>query len=109
VPSPLAITQFARIVGRSTLMERLALPPDAQLPDSLTDVQREGARALAAERAEDIAQALLDEAMASDDIQDAASADAYLDDRLRFLAALLPDGARDRIRTVFDSVAGRWG
>ena len=109
MPSPLAIAQFARLVGRTDLLAQIGLPLDAALPDALTDTQRERARALAAERVGQIAQALLEEAMALDDIQDRAAAVAYLDERISFFAAPLTDAARDGIRKRFHAVAGRWG
>lgn len=109
MPSPLAIAQFARIVGRADLLRQMGLPPDAPLPDRLTAEQRERARRLAQERAGPIAQALLEEAMTLDDIQDAAGAVAYLEERLTFFAALLSDDVRAAIREQFQAIVGRWG
>ncbi len=109
MPSPLVIRQFGRLVGTADLHAQLGQPADAPLPDALTDEQRERVRALARERAAQIGEALLGEAMALDDIQDAAGAIAYLEERLAFFSALIPDDARDRIRDAFRAVAGRWG
>jgi len=109
MPSPFAIAQLARIVGRADVLARLGLPADAPLPAALTDAQREATRALAAERAPQIAEALLVEATALDDIQDARAAVAYLDERLAFLAPLIPDDARDAIRARYLAVAAAWG
>ena len=108
MPSPLAIAQFARIVGRDDLLTQLGLPSGAALPDALTDAQRGRARLLAAERTDQIAGALLEEAMALDDIQDTAGAVAYLDERLAFFSTLLTDDARAAIRDRFIAVAGQW-
>ncbi len=109
MPSPLVIRQFGRIVGQDDLRAALGLPREASLPDTLTDEQRDGARALARERAAQIGEALLAEAMALDDIQDAAGATAYLEERLAFFSAVIPDDARAAIRDAFRAVAGRWG
>jgi hypothetical protein len=108
VPSPLAIAQFARIVGRDAFLERVGLPAGASLPESLTDDQRARAREMAVGCAAAIARALLDEAMASDDIQDAAAAAAYLEERLAFLAPLLTEDTRDRVRRRYLAVADTW-
>ena len=108
MPSPLVIAQFARIVGRDDLLAHLGLPTRAALPDALTDAQRERARLLAVARADQIAGALLEEAMALDDIQDTAGALAYLDERLAFFSALLTDDARAAVRDRFVAVAGQW-
>lgn len=108
MPSALAIAQFARIVGRTVFAARLGLPADAPLPEVLTDEQRGRARALAGECAGQVAQALLDEAMASDDIQDIAAATAYLEERLRFLGLLLDEETGARIRERFLAVARTW-
>lgn len=109
VPSPLVIQQFGRLVGQRDLLAQLGLPADGPLPDALTDAQRERARALARERAPHIGEALLAEAMALDDIQDAAGAITYLEERLAFFGAVIPDDARAAIRDAFRAVAGRWG
>ncbi len=109
MPSPLVIAQFARIVGRADLLTRLGLPLDAELPDTLDDGLRTRARALAEERAPQIARELLEEAAALDDIQDRAGALAYLDERLAFFAPLLSDGARHAIRKEFAAGVRDWG
>lgn len=109
MPSPLLLEQFARLVGRPELLRRLGLPPAAPLPIAMTEEQRAAACALAGERAEQIGRALLAEAMALDDIQDAAAARSYLDERLAALAALVPPDAGAAIRAEFGATAARWG
>jgi hypothetical protein len=54
-----------------------------------------------------LADALVDEAAASDDVIDRKSALVYLDDRLSFLGALLEEGQRGRLReALVERVAG---
>jgi hypothetical protein len=108
MPSPLAIAQLARMVGHADLLAALGLPEDAELPLALTDTQREAARLLASDRAEAIAEALADEVRANDDIQDAGAAEAYLRERLAFLAPLLPDETRARIRASVHEATSSW-
>lgn len=103
-----AIQQLARILGRDDFARQLGLPP-GQLPPSLTPEQATTARALTAARADDIARALLEEAVACDDVIDAASALAYLEDRLAFLAELLSEETRSRVRERYEDVARGWG
>ena len=108
MPSPLVIAQFARLVGRRDLLSCLGLPHDAPLPPLLTDDWQERARALAAKRSTQLAQALLEEAMALDDIQDRDAADRYLLERLEFFASLLDAGTRAAIERRFREVAAGW-
>ena len=108
MPSPLAIAQFARIVGRTDLLAQLGLPADAPVPASLTDEQRDRACLLATERTGMIAQALVEEAMANDNIQDATTAAAYLEERLTLFAPLLTDEARAAVRAEFLGATSRW-
>ena len=108
MPSPLAIVQFARIVGREDLLTCLGLPTDAPLPERLSDEQVSRARGLADERVPRIAEALLAEATALDDIQDAAGAMAYLEERLAFFAPLLTDAARAAVTEHCRAVADHW-
>ena len=105
---PEAPVQLARILGRDRLARRLGLPL-GQMPPSLTPEQLAALRSLAEEHSQDIARALLEEAAACDDVTDAASALAYLEDRLAFLADLLTEEARSRVREGFSAVAGGWG
>ena len=103
-----ALQQLARILGRDDFARRLGLP-SGQLPPALTPEQAATVHDLTAARADDIARALLEEAAACDDVIDAASAFAYLEDRLAFLAGLLSEESRSRVREGFASVARGWG
>ena len=107
--SPLALAQFARIVGHAAFCAGTGLPADAPVPLALTEVQQERVRALATGHATRIADAFLEEAAALDDIQDAGAAIDYLEERLAFFTSLLTDGARTLIRQRFLSVARQWG
>jgi hypothetical protein len=55
-----------------------------------------------------IVQGLLEEAVASDDVVDGASADAFLEDRLLFLGDLLTDVQRHAIRERYREASSRW-
>ena len=105
---PEALLQLARILGRDRLARRLGLSL-GQPPPSLTPQQTTALRSQAEEHSQDIARALLGEAAACDDVTDAASALAYLEDRLAFLADLRAEEARSRVREGFSAVARRWG
>jgi hypothetical protein len=108
VPSPLALAQFARMVGVGEFLAALGLPARADVPASLNDEQRAAARELAAAHVEAVAQALADEIRANDDIQDAASADVYLNERLALFAPLLTDDVRERIRRLVGEATASW-
>ena len=108
VPSPLALAQFARMVGVGAFLAAVGLPDGADVPASLNDEQRAAARRLAGTHAETVAHALADEIRANDDIQDAAAADQYLDERLALFAPLLTDDVRERIRALVREATASW-
>jgi len=82
IPPRERLLQLARLVGLEAFSERFG-PPQTAGPDA------DALRALIEERLDDIARRLVEEAAASDDIIDGASAQAYLDDRLHTLRDLL--------------------
>lgn len=85
------LTQLARLLGAA--VEGL-------------DVQR--LRTLLDERLDRLARGLLEEAVASDDVVDAASAEAYLEDRLAFFGDVLTEAQRGRVREAYMQAARRW-
>jgi hypothetical protein len=104
-PSPIQLAQLARLLG-------------AEEPDSALARQGRGEgegidvgrlRAFLGERLERLARGLLEEAVASDDVVDAASAEAYLEDRLAFFAELLSEDQRRRVRELYLGAVRRWG
>jgi len=94
-PSPIQLTQLARLLG------------DGELHGKGIDATR--LRALLGERLERLARGLLEEAVASDDVIDAASAEAYLDDRLAFFGGLLSEAQRRRVKELYSQAVDRWG
>jgi len=90
-PGPIQLAQLARLLGAA--VEGL-------------DVQR--LRALLDERLDRLARGLLEEAVASDDVVDAASAEAYLDDRLAFFGDILTEEQRRRVREAYMQAVRRW-
>jgi len=91
-PGPIQLAQLARLLGAAA--EGL-------------DVRR--LLALLDERLDRLARGLLEEAVASDDVVDAASAEAYLEDRLAFLGGLLSEEQRGQVREVYMEAVRRWG
>jgi hypothetical protein len=96
------------MVGAEDFLAGIGLPAGAEIPPSLNDEQRAAARGLAAAHVEAIAQALADEIRANDDIQDAGSANAYLEERLALFAPLLTDGVRQKIRRLVGEATALW-
>ena len=95
------LLQLARLLGGDAFTERLGSPRTAD-PDA-------GAlRSLVEERLEQVAQGLVEEAAASDDVIDVASATSYLEDRLRTLSELLTEDQAGRIRTLFQERTRQW-
>jgi hypothetical protein len=90
-PGPIQLAQLARLLG--VAVEGL-------------DARR--LRALLDERLERLARGLLEEAVASDDVVDAASAEAYLDDRLAFFGDILTEQQRGRVRATYTQAVRRW-
>jgi hypothetical protein len=101
--SPIQLAQLARLLGAEELDSVLA----RQGKGEGIDVGR--LRAFLGERLERLARGLLEEAVASDDVVDAASAETYLDDRLAFFGELLSEGQRRRVRELYLEAVRRWG
>ena len=102
-----ALGQLARIIGPQ-FRERLGVAEDAPFPDELAPELHEHALALTADHVQRLAEELAAEASASDDVQDAESAVAYLDDRLTFFGQLLTEETRQRVREGFASATQLW-
>ncbi len=95
------LLQLARLVGVKAFTERLGRPQTAE-PDD------EALRALIEERLDHIARRLVEEAAASDDVIDSASAAAYLEDRLRTLGDVITREQAERLRTAFAEATAGW-
>ena len=106
--NPEALLQLARILGRDELFDRLGSRGTGP-PAELSEAQLAAARSLAEERVEQLVRALLEEAAACDDVIDAASGLAYLEDRLAFLGELLSEETRARLRQGYGVVVRGWG
>lgn len=100
---PNLIPQLTRILGADAAGP-LGLAPGAEpTPSQLQQLRR-----LIGRRIEQFAAALLAEAAANDDVTDAASAFAYLEDRLAFFADVLTPDLAVAIRAAFVRGAERW-
>ena len=102
-PSPIQLAQLARLLGAEEMHSALARRSEGEG----IDVGR--LRAFLEERLERLARGLIEEAVASDDVVDAASAETYLEDRLAFFGELLSEGQRDRVRELYLEAVRRWG
>ena len=106
--NPEAILQLARLTGRAEFQAALGIPQGEE-PASLDGEQRARLQELVETRIDVLTTALLDEAMASDDVVDSGSATAYLQDRLTFLGDLISPAQRDRIAATFERRVAAWG
>jgi hypothetical protein len=106
--NPEAILQFARLVGRDVFYAGLGFPPGQEPPD-LDVAQREQLRVLIDNRFDGVVDALIAEAMASDDVHDQDSAVRYLHDRLDFLSDLLTADQRTRLTAACEVRVSLWG
>jgi len=104
-PSPIQLAQLARLLGAEELHSTLGRRGEADTKG--IDITR--LRAFLEERLERLARGLLEEAAASDDVVDTASAETYLEDRLAFFGELLSEGQRSRLREMFMAAARQWG
>jgi hypothetical protein len=93
-PSPIQLAQLARLLGADELRSE--------------GVGVDQLQAFLEERLERLARGLLEEAVASDDVVDAASAETYLEDRLAFFGELLWEGQRRRVRELYLEAVRRW-
>jgi hypothetical protein len=103
-----AIVQLARLLGRDEFYRRLSLAGGAE-PSALDGERLAALRSLVDEQVGLLAEALAVEAVANDDVIDAASAKVYLEDRLAFFGELLTDGQRRAVRKGFGRLVARWG
>ena len=101
VPRREALTQLARLVGGDEFTSRFGSPRTAD-PGSRELGQ------LVDERLDEIVAALAAEAVANDDVLDAATAMDYLDDRLRMLADVLTEAQAKRIARDFERETRGW-
>ncbi len=101
IPRREALTQLARLVGLDLFIERFGSPQTTTAAD-------EELAALIDDRLAEIARGLIAEAAASDDVLDAASAQEFLEDRLRTLADFLSDEQQASLRTAFAQGTKDW-
>ena len=104
-PSALQLAQLARLLGLEEL--RASSAPHEGSETKAIDTER--LRSLLDGRLEHLARGLLEEAVACDDVVDAASAEAYLEDRLAFFGGLLSEEQRRRLRELYLESVRRWG
>lgn len=97
------IRQLARLLGDEALLASLSADEG-----TLSDEQRERLHASVEGSLQRLVQGLLEEAVASDDVVDAASVDAFLEDRLLFLGDLLTDEQSRAIREECRKASHRW-
>jgi hypothetical protein len=102
---PFQLAQLARLLGAEELRAFLSLHGASEI--EALDIGR--LRAFLDERLERLARGFLEEAVASDDVVDAASAEAYLEDRLAFFGGLLSQGQRRRLKELYLESVSRWG
>ena len=103
-----AIIQLARLLGKEELHRRLSLAEGVE-PPALDDERLAALRSLVDERLEALVEGLAVEAVVNDDVVDASSAKAYLEDRLAFFGELLTEGQRQTLREGFGRLVERWG
>jgi hypothetical protein len=101
LPHPERLRQLARLLGHDVFVARFG-PIERANPDE------QALRELIDERCDEMAAALVAEAAASDDVIDPASAQAYLDDRLRTLDDLLTPEQAERLLTAFIGKTSGW-
>jgi len=106
--NPEAIVQMARLTGRAAFYGTMGFQ-EGDEPAQLDDAQRALLRGLIGSRIDEVAAALVEEAMASDDVIDAGSANVYLRDRLEFLGDLLTDEQQKQIMSAFERRVAAWG
>lgn len=103
----MALRQLARILG-DELYRCLGLST-GELPPELSPGQLAAVHQLVDQRLESVTQALMVEAAACDDVQDADSALLYLEDRLADLGPFLTKEQQERLRESFRHATAPWG
>lgn len=101
IPRRETLTQLARLIGIDLYTERFGSPQTTEPTD-------EELAALIDDRLGEIADGLIAEAAASDDVLDAGSAEEYLADRLRTLAGFLSEQQQTSLRTAFAEGTKDW-
>ncbi len=101
IPRREALTQLARLVGLELFIERFG-------PPQITDAADEDLAALIDDRLGEVARGLVAEAASSDDVLDSASAQEYLEDRLRILADFLSEEQGASLRAAFTEGTKDW-
>ena len=101
IPRREALTQLARLVGPDLFLERFG-------PPQTTEAADEELAALIDDLLGEIARGLTAEAAASDDVLDAASANEYLEDRLRTLADFFSAEQQASLRAAFAEGIKDW-
>lgn len=101
IPRREALTQLARLVGLDLFTERFG-------PPQTTEAKDEELAALIDDRLGEIARGLTAEAAASDDVLDTASAEEYLEDRLRTLAGFFSEEQQTSLRAAFAEGTKDW-
>jgi uncharacterized membrane protein len=97
------LRQLARLLGDEALSSELIAAGDDLPPE-----RRQCLQAAVEAHLPRIVQGLLEEAVASDDVVDGASADAFLEDRLLFLGDLLTDEQRQAVREGYRRASRSW-
>lgn len=101
IPARERLIQIARLIGVDRFTRRFGSPQAAE-------PELDELRALIDQRLDRVAQALVEEAAASDDVIDRATAASYLEDRLRTLGDVLTDEQARRIGTAFRERTSGW-
>lgn len=101
IPRREAIMQLARLIGLEQFLERFGSPRTAE-------PEQEALTVLIEERLAAIASGLVGEAAASDDVIDATSAQAFLEDRLRTFSELIGEGQQGSLRASFAESTKDW-
>lgn len=107
VANPEAVLQIARLVGHAEFQADLGVR-DGEEPATLTESQRVALQNLIDRRIGYVLGAVLEEAMASDDVVDSATAMDYLRDRLNFLGDLMTAEQRIRLTEMFEGRVAAW-
>ena len=103
IPPRQQLLQLARLIGLDAFAERFGSP---RLVDGMPN--GDALRALVDERLEHVAAHLVEEAAASDDVTESASANGYLEDRLRTLRELISPEQSGRIEAICRERTAEW-
>jgi hypothetical protein len=102
-----ALVQLLRILGRGDALAALGLQHEPD-PADLSDEQRERLAALVDAQIDNVATELVDEAAASDDVADRASALAFVRERLAEFGDLLGPGQADLLLDAAARLVAAW-